>query len=261
MHKKMSLVLILFIAAIFLGCSGTPTGGVTNKFNVRGMLFHDLNSGNSFAYAIVLNDGDPISTLVSYVILSPTDSLQVAPIGGGAYMTPANQLDLDADSSYYFWAGEEFGDFYYSKQVKIADTFKAEITNLPPTREYGGSGPVTVTWNPPSQDFGYFITVVPPSGSNAQPYWQFVNSTTQWPVPYDAFTSSDGIRVPGKYLIYVVAYYQTFYSDAFINNSSHVFFPYPDSGFVDNIDLIDVTGRFGSATVSYLDSVRVVEQP
>lgn len=251
--------MVLLITAILVACSGTPTGRVTNNYNVRGMLFHNLNDSSSFCYAFILNDGEPISALISYIVTGPEDSTQLDPIGGGAYLSPLGELALEPDSSYYFWAGEDFGDFYFSQQLRIADTFKVEITNLPPTREYGGSGPVAVEWNPPSQDFGYFITVVPPSEA-AQPYWQFVNTTTQWAVPYDAFTTSDGIRVPGTYYIYVIAYYETFYSDAVVDNADHIFFPYPDTGFVDNIDLVDVKGRFGAATASYRDSVVVIEQ-
>jgi len=260
MHKKIAIFMILLAVAVIIGCSGEPTGNVTNEFNVRGMLFHDLNNNNSFCYAVVLNEGQPISSLVSYIVTGPEDSLQLDPIGGGAYLTPERELDLDPDSSYYFWAGEEFGPFFFSKQLKIADTFKVVITNLPPTREYAASGPVAISWNPPSDDFGYFVTVVPPS-DDVEPYAQFVNSTNQWAIPYDAFTTSEGVRVPGKYLIYVIAYYQTFYSDAIVNNSEHIFFPYPVSGFTDNIDLVDVNGRMGAATASYLDSVIVVEQP
>jgi hypothetical protein len=256
MHKKISISMMLLMAAILVACSGTPTGNVTNNYSVRGMLFHDLNNDNSFGYAIVLDDNEPISSLISYIVTGEEDSTQLNPIGNGAYLSPEGELDLDADSSYYFWAGEEFGDFYFAKQLEIADTFKVEITNLPPSREYGGSGPVTVEWNPPSQDFGYFITVVPPN-DDAQPYWSFTETES---VPYDAFTTTDGIRVPGTYYIYVIAYYQTFYSDGYLDNNDYIFFPYPDTGFVDNINLIDVKGRFGSVTASYYDSVIVIEQ-
>ncbi|NIP44144.1 MAG: hypothetical protein GWO41_05740, partial [candidate division Zixibacteria bacterium] len=157
-----------------------------------------------------------------------------------------------------FWAGEDFGDFFFSKTMDITDTFSVEVT-FPATRIYSG-GNVSIQWDPPSAEFDYFVTIDPPSDA-ASPFAEFASSTNEFVIGAEAFTTSTGQRVTGIYYIYVVAYSETFYSDALIEDDDHIFFPYPDTGFVNNIDLVDIKGRLGSAIISFYDSVTVIAQP
>ncbi len=250
--------LILFFMLIFTGCSGDPTGIITEDHSVRGLIYFNPNDSTALAYAIVLEEGASIPSLFVYLIESSTDSTQINPIGGGAYLTPKNSIELASDTTYTLRVAEDFGDFFFSKEFNMADTFRVTVLN-PASRIYNG-GTVSLSWQAPSQDFGYFLTVDPPS-STVSPYTIFVNSVNNATIPADAFTTPDGERVPGIYRFYVVAFYQTFYSDALIEENDRIFFPYPDTGFEDNIDRIGVEGRFGTAVMSYYDSVEVIANP
>ncbi|MBD3217640.1 MAG: hypothetical protein GF310_05135 [candidate division Zixibacteria bacterium] len=259
MLREISIFIFILTGFFIAGCGGDLSDGdIDSEFSVRGLLYHDPNTNTSSAYAFVLEEGDPIPTLTNFLVTSNEDSTQLNPIGGGAYLTSQGALELAPDSSYIFWTGDDFGDFYFSKTLEIADTFSVTVTN-PASRIYSG-GTVSIQWNPPSQDFGYFVTIDPP-GDAAEPFWEFANSTTNLTIGAEAFSTSDGDRVEGIYYIYVVAYSETFYADAVISNDNPVFFPYPDTGFTDNINMIDIKGRFGTALVSFYDSVEVIANP
>ncbi|HDS01214.1 MAG TPA: hypothetical protein ENO22_00365 [candidate division Zixibacteria bacterium] len=258
MLRKVSISIFLIGALVLAGCEGTVDGELDSEFAVNGLLLHNPNDNTSFAYAFILEDGEPIPALTSFLVTSNEDSTQLVPIGGGAYLTNEGMLNIAPDSSYVFWAGEDLGDFYFSKTLDIADTFSVVVTR-PATRIYSG-GTVSIEWDPPSAEFGYFVTIEPPSDA-ASPFWEFANSTNEFVIGAEAFTTSTGQRVTGIYKIYVVAYSETFYSDALIENDDRVFFPYPDTGFANNIDLVDVKGRLGSAIISFYDSVTVIAQP
>lgn len=254
MKKYLTLYIIMVLGLSLFSCGGDITGGVTTDYTVDGLLLLDPNTGIASCYALILQEGASISNLTSYIITSATDSTAMTPRGGGAYLTPDDGLELGPDSTYTLRAEEQFGDFFFSMSLQMADTFHVEVLN-PASRVYSG-GTVSISWNAPSQDFGYFVTIKAPS-SEAVPYAQISNSSNEFTIPADAFARSDGTRVPGVYYIYVIAYKDTFYSDAFIENSDHVFFPYPEQGFTDNIDRIGISGRFGTGLVAYYDSVIV----
>ncbi len=252
--KRFCVYILALLGLILAGCSGTTDGGVDKEYTVDGILFHDPGDNTSFCYALIYQNGEEIQTLLAYVITGEEDSVQLIPIGNGAYQTSAGSLTLMPDSSYLFRSDDAFGDFYFSHSLTIADTFRVEITNLDPDRTYV-SGTVTIDWSAPSQDFGYFVTVVPPS-SEAVPYSSFETDY----VEAAAFQNSSGDKVPGKYKIYVVAFDSTFYSNGNLEPNL-IFFPYPSTGFPDNIDRVGVSGRFGAATMSFHDSVIVVANP
>ena len=254
MKKYLTLYIIAILGLIFTGCGGDITGDTTTEYTVDGLLMLDPNTDQAFCYALILQEGSSIANLTSYIITSATDSTAMTPRGGGAYLTTDNALELGADSTYTIRADEQFGDFYFSMNLDLADTFHVEVLS-PASRIYSG-GTVSISWNAPSQDFGYFVTLVPPS-SEAVPFAEISNTSNDFTIPADAFARSDGERVPGVYYIYVIAYKDTFYSDAFIENHDHVFYPYPDEGFEDNIDRIGVSGKFGTVIVAYYDSVIV----
>lgn len=254
MKKYLTLYIIAILGLMLAGCGGDVTGNTTTEYTVDGLLMLDPNTDQAFCYALILQEGTSIPNLTSYIVTSATDSAAMTPRGGGAYLTTDGALELGADSTYTIRAEEQFGDFYFSMTLDMADTFHVEVLS-PASRIYSG-GTVSITWNAPSQDFGYFVTIDPPS-SEAVPFAEISNTSTNYTIPADAFTKSTGERVPGVYYIYVIAYKDTFYSDAFIENNDHVFYPYPDQGFSDNIDRIGVSGRFGTALVAYYDSVIV----
>ena len=259
MLRKVSISIFMLSAFLLAGCGDELIDGdIDSEFAINGLLFHNPNDNASFTYAFILEDGETIPGLTSYLVTSSEDSTQLIPIGGGAYLTNQGVLNLAPDSSYVFWAGEDFGDFYFSKTMDITDTFSVEVTS-PANRIYSG-GNVSIQWNPPSTEFGYFVTIDPPSDA-ASPFTEFASSTSEFVIGAEAFTTSTGQRVTGIYYIYVVAYSETFYSDALIEDNDHIFFPYPDTGFVNNIDLVDIKGRLGSAIISFYDSVIVVAQP
>jgi len=254
MRRLIAISLALLVMLSLVGCGGDLLDGdVDNEYTVRGLLLHNPNNNTSFCYAYILRETQSIPNLTVYLLKSAQDSSALAPLGGGAFLTLQNFV-IAADSSYTLHAEEQFGDFFFSHALYIADTFRVRLTN--PTDSLYSGGAVPITWNPPSQDFGYFVTVQAPTGPN--PYTAHVSSTNQTAIPATAFINQVTSQpAPGMYRIYVVAYSQTFYSDAIIENGSHVFFPYPDSGFVNNIDRLGVSGRFGGAILSYYDSVRV----
>jgi hypothetical protein len=252
--KRFCVYILALLGLILAGCSGTTDGNIDTEYTVDGILFHNPGDNTSFCYALIFQDGEEIQTLLAYVITGAEDSVQLTPIGNGAYQTGAGSLILIQDSSYYIRADDAFGDFYFSHSLSIADTFRVEITNLNPDRTYV-SGNVNISWNAPSQDFGYFVTVVPPS-SEAVPYSSFETDY----VEAEAFQNSAGDKVLGKYKIYIVAYDETFYSNGNLEPNL-IFFPYPATGFPDNIDRPGVSGKFGAATMSYHDSVIVIANP
>jgi len=250
--KRFCVYSLALLGLILAGCSGTTDGRVDTEYTVDGILFHDPADNTSFCYALIYQEGEEIQTLLAYVIIPyAEDSVQLTPIGSGAYQTGSTSLTLMPDSSYFFRSDDATGEFYFSHTLTIADTFRVEVTNLNPDRTYT-SGTVSIQWNAPSQDLDYFVTVVPPS-SEAAPYSSFETDH----IEASAFTKSNGEKVPGKYKIYVVAYDETFYSNGNLEPSL-IFFPYPSTGFTDNIDRIGVSGRFGAATMSYHDSVVVI---
>lgn len=252
--KRLCVYILALLGLILAGCDGTTEGDVDTEYTVDGLLFHDPGDNTSFCYNIILQEEEEMQTLLAYIITGPEDSLQLTPIGSGAYQTNPGSLILTPDARYFLHADDASGYFFFWDTLKIADTFSVEITNLNPDRTYT-SGTVNISWNAPSQDFGYFVTVVPPS-DEAAPYSSFETDF----VPADAFAKPNGEKVLGKYKIYVVAYYETFYSDGYMQ-SNLIDFPYPSAGFSDNVDRIGVSGRFGAATMSYHDSVIVIANP
>jgi len=254
MKKYLTLYIVLILGLSLFSCGGDITGETTTEYTVDGLLMLDPNTGLASCYALILQEGSSIPNLTCFIVTSATDSTAMTPRGGGAYLTPDDDLELGEDSSYTIRAEEQFGDFFISVSLQMADTFHVEVLS-PASRIYSG-GTVSIAWNAPSQDFGYFVTVVAPT-SEAVPYSEISNTSTNFTIPADAFTRSDGERVPGVYYIYVIAYKDTFYSDTFIENDDFVFFPYPDEGFSDNIDRIGISGRFGTGIVAYYDSVIV----
>jgi hypothetical protein len=257
LNKK--LIYVILLSALMLnGCGDDLTNGtVTTDYTVDGLLFFNPNTDDAFSYAVILEETVALPTLFAYIIVSPTDSSQLTPRGGGAYLTRDDSLTAYPDSSYTLRAREDFGDFSFSMGLEVADTFRVEVVS-PASRVYT-SGSVSITWNAPSQDFGYFVTIEPPS-SEVAPFSAF-STASNYSIDAAAFAKPNGEKVAGWYKIYVVAYSETFYSDPLIEQSDKVFFPYPDSGFTDNIDRIGVSGRMGTAILSYYDSVQVIANP
>ena len=257
-NKLSAYILTGIILLVFSGCGDSiVSDGDDTQYTIYGMLFHNPNTDKSFCYGVFKNEGQPIPSLQADLVMTDSDSVRLLTIGGGAHLTSANSLELEPDSSYLLRADDDRGDFFLVKSLYIPDTFRVTV-NQPPSRIYQ-TGTVVITWNPPTDTVDYFVTVEPP-GENVTPYAIFPTGNTATFGP-EVFTRSDGERVTGIYKFYVVAYHQTFYADAVIEDDDHIFFPYPDTGFVNNIDELEKSGRFGSAIISYYDSVEVVAEP
>jgi len=248
--KIISVYILALMALVVIGCDGTIEGTVDEEYTVDGLLFHNPEENSSFCYALIFREGEPIEGLLTYAITGPQDSVQLAPIGNGGYQTVAGSLTLEPNKTYHLRADEPFGEFFFSEDLKIADTFRITVTGLPANRHYSG-GSVGLDWNAPSPDFDYFVTVVPPS-SEVAPYSSFDTES----VPAEAFYNSGDLPVPGKYRIYIVAYDETFYSNGNLEPDL-IFFPYPSEGFPDNVDKVGISGKLGAAILSYHDSVVV----
>lgn len=250
------LAAVLTAATVILsGCDGTstsPIDGDEQMYRLTGLMVKDYNL-HAFRAMIDLTRNDSDRTTADVVLRSDTlpdesgvYSLEVSP--AGAYQAGDYNLSI-SDSSLL--------DATIS--AHLPDSFGIDIVD-PANRINNGGAQVSIDWFGSDSADGYVVAAVPDYKAYTGPGYAAWASTgvTAGTIPPEAFRWTDGVSLDtGWYYIYVYSF-----SGAPDSALSRTVTPTPLPGqLADNINMDELSGRFGAVLVARRDSVHVVYQP
>jgi hypothetical protein len=253
--KNMSTVKIglafLLGVLLFLSCNGkttTRTKPTNFQFTVNGVVLKDMNLEKDIAYFVILRDSVAFNSAVVIV-----DSITLINQGNGIYRKEASNL------------------FNFGQNVSITITSTADNYSLTASRHIPGNfhindlplpgdtlnpagQEVPFTWNVSSNASGYFFSVIRPDttpGVVGYTALDVLNDRSET-IPLDAFRTSQGTLVYGRYEVYVIAYNQTF------TDYQGMIFELPAGLPGDNLG--NANGIIGAGVVAQKKRISVVTQ-
>jgi hypothetical protein len=254
--RNVSIVAGLLLLAVYLGCDSYPsksTPVLPNIYRLEGVLVKDIiRNTSTIKIDFQRNDSALNSAVVAYGEDTLTYGSQLYTLA----MTPAGLLPF----------GEDTLKVVDSTRLDVkfvgimADTFSIASV-VPDRREKLSFETVSLSWTGADSAEGYIIAAVKKGRAYMEEgYSQYVSSqATSETFNAQAFTV-DNVPTsetdPGWYYLFVYAY--TGIPDSSLSSD---LLPVPLPGQLgDNIDLDDLSGRFGTILSIELDSMNVLAE-
>ena len=255
--KLLPAVLGLAVA-VLVGCNSAPTDNLRRAdYTTQGVLVQDMNPDINHAYAAVRfqrNDttitnaaihlaGVPMAFFASYQNIDSAYQALISPAASHA-----------GDQAYFRTAdGSRFKD---SVLVAIVDTFSITDNISPSNHQLQGAGQVSLEWTACANAQGYILAAVKTSlAFTGVGYSALAPGANAGTIPPEAFLDSVSSQPDtGLYNVYVYAY-----GGAPDSALASRFLPVPmPMQVANNIAHSDLTGRFGTITVTVRDTIRVL---
>lgn len=265
MKTRFSISILTALTALFIvgnfGCESAPGNNKPfpfGSFRLEGVFVSDPNLDTVRAIIQVEKEDDVVTTVeVSFDDSVFAPSLTPYSSDSVFYFDDRPYLQFPAGNHYVYI--DDMNGFRDSALISLADSFV--ITSVAPFNRQIAGDPRTATlsWSVATNATGFVMAAVKTDGAYTGTGWSgyvqtFGNAGT---IPPEAFLANDGINPdPGLYNLYVYAYWGV--PDSAL---SKMILPVPfPSQLPDNIDRSDLDGRFGTIMVTFLDTVRVVQQ-
>ncbi len=205
---KIGLVILLG-ALLFFSCNGkttTRTKPTNFQFTINGVLVKDLNLEKDIVYFAVLRDSVAFDSAVVKV-----GNYTIVNQGNGIYRKEASNLfNYGQNVTITITSTED--NFSLTASRHIPGNFYINDLPLPGDTLNPAGQEVPFTWNVSSNASGYFFSVIRPDttpGVVGYAALDILNDKSET-IPLDAFRTSQGTLVYGRYEVYVIAYNQTF---------------------------------------------------
>jgi len=261
------LLAIVFALPLMFGCNGNPVRPPeAPTYHLRGVVVTDPNIDTTRVIIGVTRD----DTLLTNAIVD-FDGYQLqfvdsVLLSASVFNNWADSIYYYADDSLYTFTGDvtdikltDPGRYVDTLPVAVADSFSI-LTVDPFNHQLQGLGNVTLNWSGSDQAETYVLAAVKSGleykgeGYSAYPQSNITGGT----IPPEAFADPISNQPDtGLYKLYV-------YAISGSPDSSYSTYllpvPLPDQ-LADNVTGNDITGNFGSVTIAYYDTVRVVIMP
>ncbi len=252
--KKSLAFLLLFPLVLFFHCGGKRTTRTTQpeyKFTINGVVVKDLSIGKDIAYFTILRDSVVFDSAVvkvgPYSLPSQGDGVYL-----GQASHPARLFDFEDPITVTVSSAED--DFSFSKNVRMPAYFYIDELPASDTLNAGGHE-VSVSWRPSVHASGYFLSVVKPDttpGVVGHTALDDLNDRSE-NIPPEAFRTGLERLVEGRYELYVIAYYESFFE------YRQMPFELPEGLPGNNLD--GVGGTIGAGVVAEKKYIKVVALP
>ncbi|MFH1335822.1 MAG: hypothetical protein ABII96_04840 [Candidatus Zixiibacteriota bacterium] len=248
--QSIGLVVLLSIL-LSLSCGGkviTRPNQTNFQFTINGVVVKDMNLNKDIVYFAVLRDSVAFD---SAVVKVGNDT--IAYQGNGIYRKEATNL-FNFGQSVSITITSTKDNFSLTASRHIPGSFN--INDLPlagDTLNPAGES-VPFTWDVSSNASGYFFSVIRPDttpGVVGYTALDDLNDRSET-IPVDAFRTSQGTLVYGRYEVYVIAYNQSF------TNYQGMIFELPAGLSVDNLE--NANGIIGAGVVAQKKRISVVTQ-
>ena len=246
--KSIGLVVLLGIL-LSLSCNGkvTTRPEQTNyRFTINGVVVKDIDLNKDIIYLEVLRDSVTFDSAAVIV-----GKYTIANQGNGIYRKEASNLfNFGQSISISITCAKD--NFSLTASRTIPGNF--HINELPldgDTLDPAGEE-VHMTWTPSSGASGYFYSVVKPDttpGVVGYAHLDDLNDRAET-IPPQAFRTSQGTLVEGRYDVYVVSYYRSF------TNYQGMVFELPAG--LPNDTLENANGIIGAGVVASKKRISVV---
>jgi hypothetical protein len=251
--------LVVLILAGLLGCNTAPTGtGITTNYRLEGAYVQLIDQDDAHAVATLKRndstlavgsvrlDNDALAFFASYFEIDSAYQ---------AVVRPAASL---AGDDLYLVVGDG-SRFVDSLPFSTVDTFSITDQIDPANHQLQGAGQVSLAWTAAANASGYVIAAVKAEDAYTGKGYSAPAATvgTSGTIPPEAFLDPISQNPDtGLYNIYVYAYSGQ-PDSALAAKFLPTTWPRPDT---DNIARTNFSGRFGTVTVTHMDTIRVVTQ-
>ena len=252
----MRLLAAIVTLAVLAGCNSAPTDNRrTADYTTQGALVQEMNVDHAFAAARFQRNDTTITNAAIHVASVPLAFFPAYQNIDSAYQALISPAASHAGDQAYFRTADASA-FKDSVLMAIVDTFSITDNIDPSNHQLVGAGQVSLEWTACTNAQGYIIAAVKSSlAYTGVGYSAIAPGANAGTIPPEAFTDDvSGDADTGLYNIYVYAY-----GGAPDSALAGKFLPVPlPMQVANNIAHSDLTGRFGTVTVTAKDTIRVV---
>jgi hypothetical protein len=252
----MRLLPLVLAAAVLAGCNSAPTDNLrAGDYTTQGVLVQEMNKDHAYAVVRFQRNDTTITNAAIHIAGAPTAFWASYNGIDSAYQALLSPAAVHAGDEAYFRTADA-SRFKDSVLVAIVDTFSITDNIDPPNHQLVGAGQVSLEWTACANAQGYILAAVKASraytGVGHSAIAPGANAGT---IPPEAFINPvSGTADTGLYNIYVYAY-----GGAPDSALASALLPVPmPMQVADNIEHHDLTGRFGTITVTLTDTIRVL---
>ena len=251
-----SLVAAVAAVSVLAGCNSAPTDSRKSAdYTAQGVLVQEMNVDHAFAAVRFQRNDTTITNAAIHVAGVPMAFFALYQGIDSAYQALISPAASHAGDEAYFRTadGSRFKD---SILLAIVDTFSITDNVNPSNHQLQGAGQVSLEWTSCANSQGYIIAAVKAAlAYTGVGYSALAPGASAGTIPPEAFVNSiSGEADTGLYNIYVYSY-----SGAPDSALAGKFLPVPmPMQIANNIAHNDLTGRFGTVTVTVKDTIRVL---
>ena len=250
------LAVAALAAAVISGCNTSPTDNLRQAdYTTQGVLVQEMNIDHAYAAVRFQRNDTTITSAAIHLANVPMAFFPLYQEVDSAYQALISPAASHAGDQAYFRTADA-SRFKDSLLVAIVDTFSITDNVEPPNHQLVGAGQVSLEWTACANAQGYIIAAVKASlVKTGVGYSAIAPGANAGTIPPEAFTDEiSGEADTGLYNIYVYAY-----GGAPDSALAGAFLPVPmPMQVTNNIAHSDLTGRFGTVTVTLKDTIRVL---